>query len=271
LREAVLAMAVRGQLLPRRATESSNVEDCSRESEPSEPHIDMRLPRGWKWVRVAEVAEARLGKMLDKARNTGVPYPYLGNTNVHWFDIRHQRLKELPVEAKDVTKYTLNSGDVLICEGGHGIARTAVWRGPSGQVAFQKALHRVRPGPLLDSDYFSFVMFEAFRAGVLQRLYTGVGIPHFTGQALASVVFPLPPKTEQTKIVAKVHQLLSLCADLESAFLKREQEVQNLLGSLLATALAVGPVASNVGKTRTHDNDASRTKVGEKVSNKLKK
>jgi len=122
-------------------------------SDNPEKRLEMALPSGWLWVRVRDVAEARLGKMLDKAKNRGRQYPYLRNTNVHWFEVRTDELKTMPLGDDEVDSFLLHVGDVLICGGGHGIARTAVWRGESSGVAFQKALHRVRPGTSLNGDF----------------------------------------------------------------------------------------------------------------------
>jgi type I restriction enzyme S subunit len=146
-------------------------------------------------------------------------------------------LKDLRIENNEVQKYLLRYGDVLICEGGHGIGRSAVWRTNDTGMVFQKALHRVRPGPTLNSDFFSFCVFVYFHAGVLQNYFTGVGIPHFTGQALSALVFPLPPLTEQHRIVAKVEELLALCDRLEAQLSTNQTESRRLLEAVLHEAL----------------------------------
>lgn len=109
------------------------------------------LPHGWAWAAVKDVAEARLGKMLDRAKNSGKPYRYLRNTNVQWFEITTDDLKTMLIEGEEIEKFILQDGDVLICEGGHP-GRAAAWRGQLPDVAFQKALHRVRPKAALNSE-----------------------------------------------------------------------------------------------------------------------
>jgi type I restriction enzyme S subunit len=174
------------------------------------------VPASWLWIAIGDVAESRLGKMLDQNKNKGTPYPYLRNTNVHWLRFDLSSIKEMPFEDNELNEYEVKKGDVLICEGGHGIARTAVWRGEMRRVMFQKALHRVQPFECIDSDFLSFCIKVYADSGFLGHYYTGAGIPHFTGRSLAKVIFPLPPPAEQQRIVAKVQQLMAQCDALEA-------------------------------------------------------
>jgi type I restriction enzyme S subunit len=112
-----------------------------------------------------------------------------------------------------------------------------VWRSDLQEVVFQKALHRVRPGPNLHPDFFAHCCFVYYEAGIMQTYFTGVGIPHFTGRALSKLVFPLPPLAEQHRIVAKVHQVMALCDRLESSMSTADETRRKLLNALLAEAL----------------------------------
>ncbi|CAN5191737.1 restriction endonuclease subunit S [soil metagenome] len=238
LRQTILNLAVRGKLVPQDpADEPAPVQRAHNAAELGD-RLDTEIPPSWRWVRVEDVADARLGKMLDKAKNKGRPYPYLRNTNVHWFDIRLDDLKTIPLDDAEFEEYRLKNGDVLICEGGHGIGRTAVWRGGSENLVFQKALHRVRPGEHLEPNFFAQCCFVYFDARIMQTYFTGVGIPHFTGRALAKLVFPLPSLAEQRRIVAKVDALMGLCDRLEASLIATAATRRHLLDALLAEVLA---------------------------------
>jgi type I restriction enzyme, S subunit len=238
LRQTILNLAVRGKLVPQDPNDEPARKHPIVEETLTQDRIEMSLPRGWTWAKVSEVAESRLGKMLDKAKNSGSPYAYLRNTNVHWFDIRLDDLKTMLIEDKEKDEYLLRTGDVLICEGGHGIGRTAVWRETEKPIVFQKALHRVRCGTSLDPHFFSRCVAVYFAEGILEKYYTGVGIPHFTGVALSKLVFPLPPLAEQKRIVAKVDELMALCDALESQLTAHESQSRQLLDAELHEALA---------------------------------
>jgi type I restriction enzyme S subunit len=139
--------------------------------------------------------------MLDRRKNTGVPRRYLRNPNIRWFDFDLSDLQEILVEEKDVHKYEVRDGDVLICEGGEA-GRAALWTGDSDGIIFQKACHRVRVGERLDAKYLIHRLFYDYHTGGLADYYTGATIKHFTGQDLARYEFPLPPLDEQRRIAA---------------------------------------------------------------------
>ena len=46
----------------------------------------MTLPEGWVAATIADIADTRLGKMLDAAKNKGDAVPYLRNINARWGD-----------------------------------------------------------------------------------------------------------------------------------------------------------------------------------------
>lgn len=65
----------------------------------------------WQWKAVGEVADARLGKMLDKRKNKGVLKVYLRNINVRWFGFDFSDLLEMRFEDSEASKYTAIKGD----------------------------------------------------------------------------------------------------------------------------------------------------------------
>src|SRR5213078_4900318 len=195
------------------------------------------VPSSWRSVTVGEVADHRLGKMLDHQKNRGTPRPYLRNTNVHWFRFELSSIKELRIEDDELENYELRRGDVLICEGGHGIGRTAVWESNETGVVFQKALHRVRPCKHLNGYFFAFCMKVYADARILEQYFTGAGIPHLTGKSLGRLKFPLPSLAEQHRIVAKVDELMRWCDALEARLTAAQTTATHLLDATLRRIL----------------------------------
>ena len=239
LRKTILTLAIQGKLVPRDSNDEPARLVKSQSVEPTfSSEILINMPTSWRWVPIGSVAESRLGKMLDKQKNKGTEHPYLRNTNVHWFRFELESIKTMRFEDAELDEYRLQPGDVLICEGGHGIARTAVWKGQIPSIMFQKALHRVRPSSNLNGDYFAYCLRVYEQVGILQRFYTGAGIPHFTGKALAKITIPLPPLAEQKRIVAKVEELMALVDALEAQQAAADQAAPHLLDAVVSELAA---------------------------------
>lgn len=233
LRRFILDLAVRGKLVPQDPADEPASMALKRINACDRSDGAFTLPASWAWIDVAAVAEARLGKMLDKARNKGIPRPYLRNINVRWFDFDLSDLQEMPFEDTELAEFVLRAGDVLICEGGEP-GRAAVWDERARGVYFQKAIHRVRFTRLVDSIFFVYALKASANDGRLAELFTGTGIKHFTGKGLSGYCFPLPPLAEQHRIVAKVDELMALCEELEAARTERETKRDRLASASLA-------------------------------------
>lgn len=233
LRRFVLDLAVRGKLVEQDPSDEPVAIDLQGIGSKALPEGAFELPGSWEWVAVGSVAQARLGKMLDKAKNRGTPRPYLRNINVRWFTFDFTDLLSMPFEDAELEEFALRSGDVLICEGGEP-GRAAVWNAEACDVYFQKALHRVRFEAIVDPNFFVLAIRASADDGRLKSSFTGTGIQHFTGRSLDAYAFPLPPIAEQRRIVAKVDELMALCDQLEAARAERETARDTFTLSTLA-------------------------------------
>ncbi len=175
--------------------------------------IPFEIPPSWEWVRLPEIAESELGKTLDSARDTGIIKPYLCSINVLWNKIELQTVKQARFDKSEIDKYRLRDGDLLICEGGI-IGRCAVWHDNSKEMYYQNALHRVRFCGQIKAEFFQYVLESFGYTGYLLSVSKGMTIKHLTQTSLFSLLFPLPPLTEQTRIVDAVSTYENLLKEL---------------------------------------------------------
>ena len=185
-----------------------------------------------------KIIDARLGKMLDKEKNTGNYRKYLRNINVRWFSFDLSDLLEMRIEDGEIEKYSVSLNDLIICEGGEP-GRCAVWD-KQDSLFYQKALHRVR---FLDNSNPKFYMYYLWffaQAGQLCRYFTGTGIKHLTGQSLSKVIVPTADRTIQDSIVAEIESRLSVCDSIEKTVDTALQQAEALRQSILKKAFEGG-------------------------------
>lgn len=185
-----------------------------------------------------EIIDARLGKMLDKEKNTGDFHKYLRNINVRWFSFDLSNLLEMRIEADEIEKYSVSHNDLIICEGGEP-GRCAVWD-KQDSIFYQKALHRVRFLDNSNPRFYMYYLWFSAQSGQLCRYFTGTGIKHLTGQSLSRVIVPTADRTIQDSIVAEIESRLSVCDSIENTVDTALQQAEALRQSILKKAFEGG-------------------------------
>ncbi len=184
--------------------------------------VPFEIPESWEWVTLKQIAVTALGKTLDKSKNIGEYRPYLCSINVYWTGIDLSTVKQARFEDSELSKYQLNKGDLLICEGGD-VGRSAVWDRDE-EMYYQNALHRVRFYGNIEPRFFQLLMESYKGAKILDNYSKGMTIKHLVQNSLNSIYFPLPPLAEQRRIVEKIKQL--------TPYLKKYGSVETTLSNL---------------------------------------
>lgn len=231
-RAAILDLAFRGRLVTQDRGDGSAAVLLPADHSPIKdpPYA---VPSTWEWARFDEVAESRLGKMLDKAKNVGPLRPYLRNANVQWFRFDLGDIHELRLEDKEYEAHSLRTGDLVICEGGEP-GRAAVCDAAVEGMVFQKALHRARPRQGVEVWYLAHLMESTAANGRLARYFTGATIKHLSGRSLGTFPVPLPPADEQKRIVAVIECAFRKCDDIEQRLRVRDDIAERLAASATA-------------------------------------
>ena len=272
LRKLILCLAMQGKLVNHDARESSAddllksvhqdrarlINSGTIKSPKPWPEIDasdtsLALPSNWTWVRFGEIAMHNSGKTLDSVRNSGLPRDYITTSNLYWGRFDLTNVKKMLIQKEQLDKCTARKNDLLICEGGEA-GRAAVW-GADTEVCFQNHVHRARfYGGI--NPFFAYRFFEKINCtGEIDAHRKGIGISNMSSKALAMIPFPLPPLQEQSRIVAKVDELMALCDKLEAQQQARRKLQNNLRQSTLkSVASATSPHELQITWARLADN-----------------
>lgn len=240
-RQAVLKWAFEGKLTNSTLPQAQGTVTPVGEVMPMFEHVETTiskegsLPKGWVWMRLGEISEMCLGKMLDKAKNKGDLQPYLRNISVRWGTFDLSDLEKMKFEELEKERYSLKKGDLVICEGGEP-GRCAIWIS-NESMYIQKALHRIRMHNGYDTKYvFYFIFFSAIN-GHLEKYFTGTTIKHLTGKELKKVTIPTPlALSEQHAIVAEIESRLSVCDKIEESIEQSLKQAESLRQSILKKA-----------------------------------
>lgn len=153
----------------------------------------------WVVKPLVEIADFRLGKMLDEKKNRGELRPYLANLNVRWGEFDLTDLREMRFEHDELERYGLQYGDIVMCEGGEP-GRCAIWKDQTPEMMIQKALHRIRPNAEFDNRFLYYSFLYLGKRGEFNRYLTGATIKHLPREKLAKVEIAFPSLSVQCRI-----------------------------------------------------------------------
>lgn len=181
----------------------------------------------WGRVRLGAVADLCLGKMLDQRKNRGELLPYLANVNVRWGTFDLADVKTMRFEPKELERYGLKFGDIVMCEGGEP-GRCAVWRDQVPGMMIQKALHRIRLTGELDYRFLFYQLLHIGKRGGFDKYLTGATIKHLPKEKLEKLEVVVPPLWIQRRIA----DILSAYDDLIENYQRRIEILQQMARGL---------------------------------------
>lgn len=215
------------------------------------------LPSAWCWSRLLDVGEINPRNHADEDVKaaflpmSGVPQVHRGGLvadTAKWGDIK-----------KGYTHFA--SGDVVLAkitpcfENGKAAVIEAL---PAGCAigAGTTELHVFRPihAGVLPEYVYLFLRSPLFAAKGVKSMTGTAGQKRLPTDFFATRAFPLPPAEEQSRIVAKVDELMALCDKLEAKQQARRKLQNNLRQSALhAVVSAINPQELHIAWTRFVD------------------
>ncbi|MFJ5101888.1 restriction endonuclease subunit S [Streptomyces sp. NPDC088554] len=207
-------------------------------------------PTGWPWLPtipadwsigpVYAYFSTELGKMLNADRASGPDQrPYLRNANVHWYTIETDDLATMDFSANEVSRYSVRQGDLLVCEGGAGVAEAAVWDGRLQECYFQKSLHRVRRAGPVPVEWLMYWLRLAKACGVFEAEGNIATIPHLTGEQLRQCRIPIP--IDGDSLIKRTSEEIAVLTSIRTK-LREAQAVLAERRQALITAAVTGQI-----------------------------
>lgn len=173
------------------------------------------LPEGWTASALGELAEVRSG--ITKGRKTkgelrAVPFIRAANVQDGWLDL--SEIKTLDVTDNEVDRFRLESGDVLMTEGGNAehVGRGWLWEGAVPEAVAQNHVFRVRVADTetLDPRFLAYAIgSEPAREYCLGCSKKTTNLASINKTQVTELRVPVPPLAEQLRIVRQLDSLRS--------------------------------------------------------------
>lgn len=228
MKKSILQEAVKGKLVPqdpndepasvllkkiaeekKRLINEGKIKKQKPLPEITEEEIPFDIPESWEWCYVGDLFDHNTGKAMNSSakqvNKKGSVRKFITTSNLYWNRFDLSSIKEMFFSDDELARCTATKRDILMCEGGAYFGRTAIWN-YDYDICFQNHVHRLRPYVKIKEEFFYYLFYFYRTTGLMKS--KGTAMPGLSSVALHSLVIPLPPLTEQERIVSKIEELL---------------------------------------------------------------
>ena len=168
--------------------------------------VPFEIPQGWEWTRIGNIFNHTSGKQQSSSnKGGGTPQKFITTSNLYWGYFVLDNVKVMNFTDEEIKTCSATKGDLLVCEGGAGYGRSAIWN-EDYDICLQNHVHRLRPcidGICKYVYHFIYLLKESNNLASV-----GTAMPGLSANRLKGLLLPFPPLSEQRRIVAKLAELL---------------------------------------------------------------
>ena len=184
--------------------------------------IPFEIPATWEWCRISHLFLHASGKQQSSSnKGYGTPQKFITTSNLYWGRFVLDNVKVMNFTEEEIKKCSATKGDLLVCEGGAGYGRSAIWD-KEYDICLQNHVHRLRP--LIDGicEYVYHFIYLLKESNQLTSV--GTAMPGLSANRLKGLLLSLPPYQEQCRIVSKLKEVIP--------YVERYNETEDVLSRL---------------------------------------
>ena len=233
---SVLKAACEGKLFDVGAHGMRPLEDDSDDHigrMPSAPTEQGELPDGWLWVTTGELCDCIVPNR-DKPKSFSGDIPWITLPDFSENIVISESKSSIGLSEEEVKKYRakiIPKGSVVMsCIGRFGITAVA-----TRNIVVNQQLHAFLVSDnVVDARYLAY----AIRTQItyMEKIATATTISYLNKENCNSIPIPLPPLSEQRRIVAEVERRLSVAAQVEATLAVSVARAARLRQSVLKSA-----------------------------------
>ncbi|MCS2813956.1 restriction endonuclease subunit S [Bacteroides ovatus] len=168
--------------------------------------MPFEIPQGWEWTRIGNIFNHTSGKQQSSSnKGGGTPQKFITTSNLYWGHFILDNIKVMNFTDEEIKTCSATKGDLLVCEGGAGYGRSAIWN-EDYDICLQNHVHRLRPCVSGICEYVYHFIYLLKESNNLASV--GTAMPGLSANRLKGLLLPFPPLSEQRRIVAKLAELL---------------------------------------------------------------
>jgi len=254
LNQSILQEAVQGKLVKQNPKDEpasellkrikSNKLKSGKKEKPLPPikaaEISFEIPKNWVWCRLGDICSKIGSGSTPKGSNYSKSgFPFFRSQNIYNEGIVYTDITFVSEEVqKQMNGTAVYSNDILLNITGGSLGRCSLVPNDFEQGNVSQHVCIIRPLEV-DRNFFHKLVLSPYFQKFVFSSTTGagrVGLPKYN---LERFVIPLPPLSEQIRIVAEIEKQLAKTKELKEHIITNQHDTEQLLKALLHEAFEV--------------------------------
>ena len=208
--------------------------------------IPFEIPENWAWCNLEQICEFITDGTHQTPKYSESGYIFLSSKNVTTGKINWEEVKYISEELHNILykRVSPKLDDILLAKNG----TTGVAAIVDKDIIFDiyVSLAILRPFKnYINSKYLLHIINSNTIKNQFNKGLKGIGVPNLHLEQIRKVIFPLPPLSEQRRIVEKIEELLALVDDLETNKTDLQSYIKQAKSKVLEMAVRGKLVSQN--------------------------
>ena len=171
--------------------------------------IPFDIPESWCWCKWGNISESIQYGYNAPAKENGrikmVRISDIQENCVSWNTVPY-----CDIDEKDIQIYLLAPNDILFARTGGTVGKSYLVKSVPEEAVYAGYLIRTRYSKSLCPEYLKFFMESELYWSQLRNGTIATAQPNCNGKTLANIMIPIPPLSEQKRIVDKINELMPI-------------------------------------------------------------
>ena len=214
----ILDLAIHGKLVPQDPNDEPASELLKRFNPKFVPcdnaHDTNQLPDSWCWSTLGDVCSFISGYSYSSSeyKKAGIPLVRISHINDGIISLDNCAY----IQPQGERNVYLQKGDILIAMSGATTGKMGIYMNEESAILNQRVgVVRVTDSKIISEKYRDYFLYR--KSSDILKLAYGGAQPNISGKMICSLLLPLPPYSEQLRIVAKIEELFSQLEMIEKS------------------------------------------------------
>lgn len=224
LKNSILQRAIEGKLVDQRPEEENVNLSLLNRAKKKKINTDklFSIPKNWEWVNLVDICNLIGGYAFKSTKyiENGVRVIRISDFNENGLLDKDKKFYQ---EESSLSKYLINSNDILMCMTGGTVGKT-VFLGEINDKLYlnqRVAAIRIENNSIINNDYLNYVIESNHIKKIINTKKNSTN-DNISMKLIQHFPIPLPPLAEQKRIVEKIEDLMPLVDEYEKNWQKLE-------------------------------------------------